>query len=186
MSKILQSVTLYGMDILLCALLTFVLTGVVKTPLKALASRSTNYRKYTRFLTFLPIAVGFGVSVAYTYFENLEIVFDDLFFTRWLSSVSCSLAFYAFWEKFVPSKKKILEEEEIAANKAFVKRVEEFLITKGNEGEVDTNVSETGNSFLEHAAPAHQEPVLVEDGNASAMRKKIVLHGGEHAVIKEE
>lgn len=52
-----------------------------------------------------------------------------------LASVSLSLAIYAFWEKFVPSEKKILTEAEIKANKAAVEELKsKFIEADGVEG----------------------------------------------------
>ncbi len=188
MNEILHTVTSYGMDIALCAFLTFILTGIVKMPLKALAEKSSNSKKYTRFITFLPVVLGFGVAAAYTYLENSMLAFDELFFTRWLSAVSVSLALYAFWEKFIPSKKKILEAEEIAANKAFVDEVQSFLLKKDAERNAAAAGSET-TTDNEHAAEEAEPEITPEtDGDAAQApaRKKIVLRGGSHAAPAEE
>ena len=187
MSEILHTVTSYGMDIAVCAFLTFILTGIVKMPLKAFAEKSSNSKKYTRFITFLPVVLGFGVAAAYTYLENGTLAFDELFFTRWLSAVSGSLALYAFWEKFIPSKKKILEAEEIAANKAFVDEVQSFLLKKDAErAAAAESETTTDNEQADEEAETEITPETDGDAAQAPVRKKIVLRGGSHAAPAEE
>ncbi len=119
-----------GLDVVLCALLTTILTGFLKLPLKKLAAKSSDAKRFTKYITLLPIIFGFGLVVLYTYFENATVVFEERFFSRWLSSVSLSLAIYAFWEKFVPSRKKILTEEEISLNRVAIREIENLIQTQ--------------------------------------------------------
>ena len=196
MNVILQIITSYGMDIVLCAVLTFSLTGIIKMPLKSLAEKSTNSKKYTRFLTFLPVILGFGIVSLYTYFERKMIIFDELFFTRWLSSVSVSLAFYAFWEKFVPSKKKILQEEEIAANKALVQEVEAFLLKKtdqtseaGDDGQnAKIPLEDSREKQINNESEENKDnlPMSSVSNFQPSVKEKIVLRGGIHASTSED
>lgn len=130
MKQIVVFFSQYGLDVALCALLTTILTGLLKLPLKKIASKSNDYKRITKYITFLPIAIGFGFVTLYTYFENGVIHFEEIFFSRWLSSVSLSLAIYAFWEKFVPSRKKILNEAEISANRKAISEIENLIEAK--------------------------------------------------------
>lgn len=124
----LQFLSEHGLDTLLIALVTVILTGLIKMPIKKLASKSSKCKKITRFITFLPIVIGFGLTVLYTYLINSKVVFEQSFFVQWLSAVSLSLAIYAFWEKFVPSEKKILSEAEIQANQTIIEELKNKLI----------------------------------------------------------
>ena len=187
MSEILHAVTSYGMDIVACAFLTFILTGIVKMPLKALAEKSSDSKKYTRFITFLPVILGLGVAAAYTYLENGALAYDKPFFTRWLSAVSVSLAFYAFWEKFIPSKKKILETEEIAANKALVEEVRSLLLKEDVEQiAVTGSQDQTDDEQADETVETVVMPETYVDAAQPNVRKKIILRGGDHASSSEE
>lgn len=116
-------ITEHGLDTALIGLITVILTGLIKMPIKYLASKSANSKKITRFITFLPIIIGFGVTALLTCLAGKNLVFEEAFFAQWLSSVSFSLAIYAFWEKFVPSEKKVLLEAEIETNRALVEEL---------------------------------------------------------------
>ncbi len=138
---ILQFLSEHGLDTLLIALVTVILTGLLKMPIKKLASKSAKCKKITRFITFMPLFIGFGLTVLMSYLINSIVTFDETFFAQWLSSVSLSLAIYAFWEKFVPSEKKILSEAEINANKAVVEELRNTLLN--NDVPETANVAET-------------------------------------------
>ncbi len=137
----------YGVDNLVIALCTVILTGVIKMPIKMLAEKTNDSKKITRFLTFLPILIGFGSTVLIVYLFTSTITFNREFFVKWLTAVSASLTMYAFWEKFVPSEKKILAKEEIEANKLIVEALKNNLLqdednSKG-EGESEEHNSIT-------------------------------------------
>ena len=126
--EIIQLMAYYGADTLVTALCTVVFTGVFKIPIKKLAGKTKSSKKITRFVTFLPVIIGFGLTVLSTYLLTKQVSFSKDFYVQWLSSVSLSLAIYAFWEKFVPSEKKILTEAEIEANKAAVEELKSKLV----------------------------------------------------------
>lgn len=115
------------------ALATVVLTGIIKLPLKKLAAKFTNCKKITRFVVFLPVILGFGLTVLLAFFVNGKVDINGEFYMQWLSAVSLSLAIYAFLEKFVPSEKKILSEAEINANTAVVEKLKDSLPTDKKE-----------------------------------------------------
>ena len=139
---IIQLITDYGVDTLVIALCTVVFTGLFKIPIKKLAAKTKNSKKITRFVTFLPILFGFGLTVLSKYLLTKQVSFNKNFYVQWLSSVSLSLAIYAFWEKFVPSEKKILTDAEIKANKAVVEELKSKLAEKNEIAELTTH-SET-------------------------------------------
>lgn len=111
----------------IAALATVILTGIIKLPLKKLAEKFTCAKKITRFIVFLPLVTGFGMTTLINFLLTGQSHFDAQFFMKWLSAVSLSLAIYAFWEKFVPSEKKFLTETEIQANKEAVEKIKESL-----------------------------------------------------------
>lgn len=138
-----QLIEEYGLDTLAIALCTVVLTGIFKIPLKKLAEKTGLGKKITKFITFLPVFSGFGLSVLSKFMLTKQVSFNTDFYMQWLSAVSLSLAIYAFWEKFVPSEKKILSESEINRNKAVIDGLKEKVcndtasITAGNELEAN-------------------------------------------------
>lgn len=143
--KILQFISEHGLDTLLIALVDVILTGLIKMPIKKLASKSAKSKKITRFITFLPLFIGFGVTALMLYIAKKEVVFDQTFFTRWLSAVSLSLAIYAYWENFVPSEKKILSEAEIGANKQIIEELQNKIGNKTPIAKVTTVAEEIEN-----------------------------------------
>lgn len=164
---IIQLMTDYGADTLVIALCTVVFTGLFKIPIKKLANIAKNRKKITRFVTFLPIFFGFGLTALSTYLLTKQVTFNKDFYVQWLSSVSLSLAIYAFWEKFVPSEKKILSEAEIEANKAAVYELKSKLINS-------TNVSKTADS--KSATQIVEETECDQAGN----HKKIILSNNKN------
>lgn len=148
---IIQLITDYGVDTLVIALCTVVFTGLFKIPIKKLADKTKNSKKITRFVTFLPILSGFGLTVLSTYLFTKQVSFNKDFYVRWLSSVSLSLAIYAFWEKFVPSEKKILTEAEAKANKTAVEELKSKLVkTACNADEAQSANESNGGQAAEY------------------------------------
>ena len=144
-------ITDYGVDTLVIALCTVVFTGLFKIPIKKLADKTKNSKKITRFVTFLPILIGFGLTVLSTYLFTKQVSFNKDFYVRWLSSVSLSLAIYAFWEKFVPSEKKILTEAEAKANKTAVEELKSKLVkTACNADEAQSANESNGGQAAEY------------------------------------
>lgn len=126
----------------IAALATVILTGIIKLPLKKLAEKFTCAKKITRFIVFLPLVTGFGMTTLINFLLTGQSHFDAQFIMKWLSAVSLSLAIYAFWEKFVPSEKKFLTETEIQANKEAVEKIKESL-EKPQDAEKQKSESET-------------------------------------------
>ena len=111
----------------IAALATVILTGIIKLPLKKLAEKFTCAKKITRFIVFLPLVTGFGMTTLINFLLTGQSHFDAQFFMKWLSAVSLSLAIYAFWEKYVPSVKKFLTVSGIQENKVAVEKIKESL-----------------------------------------------------------
>ncbi len=127
MEVILNFIFCNNLQVPLIAIITFILTGVLKLPIKRVAAKMKDGHKLTKFITFIPVIIGFAVTVLVVFISFGEIIFDEIFFTYWFSAVSLSLAIYAFWEKFIPSEKKILTQVEINDNKFLVEELKNVL-----------------------------------------------------------
>ncbi len=205
MEKVMHLFMQFRLDVVLCALLTTILTGILKLPLKKLAEKSADSKRYTKYVTLFPIILGFGVAVLYTYVEQNSIAFERLFYVRWLSSVSLSLAIYAFWEKFIPSKKKILTEAEISANRATINEIKSLLQSR-QDAEIlkernDSNTTDEANQTVSYVPggtgiPAQDMPVdpitAVNENKKSGQEEenshpigKIILRGSQHVEAKK-
>ena len=112
MEEIIEIIKMYGIETVLIALVINILTGIIKMPIKKVCAGLKNSKNITRFIVFLPIIIGFGVTYLYKYYFDL-CLFDKEFLTTWLTSTSLSLTFYAIFEKIIPntSKNKVLETE---------------------------------------------------------------------------
>lgn len=125
-----QLVKEYGFNSVLIAVVVCILTGLIKMPIKSLAAKTEDPSKYTKYITFLPLILGFGVTALYNYLQTKTFAFTGEFISLWLTSSSLSLAIYAFVEKFIPSKKKILSEEEVKQNQKMIEQLKENLKTE--------------------------------------------------------
>jgi hypothetical protein len=177
-ATILQYICEYGYETVLIALAINILTGLLKTPIKKLSAKLTDSTAVTKYITFLPIIIGFGLSVLYTYFfVAKKIVFNGDFISLWLTSSSLSLAIYAVFEKFFPSKKKVLEDYEIKQNFALI----EQLKTKLEEGQPQT-VTEIAKDTVEVVNEVITQELVTEntesiEKQAENTAKKIILRG---------
>ena len=112
MEEIIEIIKTYGIETVLIALVINILTGIIKTPIKKVCKGLNNSKNITRFIVFLPIIIGFGVTYLYKYYFDV-CLFDKEFLTAWLTSTSLSLTFYAVFEKIIPnnSKNNVFETE---------------------------------------------------------------------------
>ena len=139
---IINLITTYGIEAVLLALLINVLTGLIKLPIKKMANKLDDSSKVTRFIVFLPILLGFGVTYLYYYFFMNGFVFNNSFITLWVTSTSLSLTFYAVFEKLFPSKKNIEKNCEIQTTKKILNLIDEFIKDVSNkENVVDEETS---------------------------------------------
>ena len=157
MLGILDFIFCKNLQVPLIAVFTVILTGVLKLPIKQIAAKMKNGQKLTKFITFMPIITGFVITVLIFFLRFGEIDFDEKFFTNWLSAVSLSLAIYAFWEKFVPTEKKILTQMEINDNKLLVEELKNTL-TENRE-----------------KTAQNKELPLAEEEEKAAICKKIII-----------
>lgn len=105
------------------------------------------------------------------------VSFTGEFITLWLTSSSLSLAIYAFIEKFIPSKKKILSAEEIRKNEEMIDSIKSILTADkiSEEAEESTAIASEVNEEkqdLEAAGINATEPQATE-----SMQGKIILRG---------
>ena len=131
----------YGLDSVLIAVAVCILTGLIKMPIKRLAAKAKDSSKYTKYITFLPLLLGFGVTALYEYIMTKTVSFTGEFITLWLTSSSLSLAIYAFIEKFIPSKKKILSAEEIRQNEEILDSIKSILTTDKPSEETENSAA---------------------------------------------
>ena len=117
----------YGLDTLLIAAIIVVFTGVVKIPIKRLAQKTESGKKITKFITLIPIVSGFGITALVSFVLTHEVKLGQAFIRQWLAAVSLSLAIYAFWEKFAPSKKAALSGKELEESKSILDRIKSVL-----------------------------------------------------------
>lgn len=168
----------YGFDSVLIAATVCILTGLIKMPIKSLASKTKNSKKYTKYITFLPLFLGFGVTVLYEYILTKKVLFTVDFMTLWLTSSSLSLAIYAFIEKFIPNKKKILSAEEIKQNEEMLDTIKSFLMA-------DKQCEETEKSTVTIAETTEKSQDLttaeMETQVHESVRGKIILRGRKNA-----
>ena len=102
--QILQLIADYGLEATVIALVINVLTGIIKLPIKLLASKMQDGSQLTKYLVFLPILLGFAVTMGYMWLMYKNIAFDYKFISMWLSGSSLSLSLYAIFEKIFPSR----------------------------------------------------------------------------------
>ena len=104
--RVIELIAEYGLETVCIAFAINLLTAVIKLPVKKLAKRAKNGANITRFIVFLPLLLGFALSILYVTFIAQEKTFGKEFVTLWLSSSSLSLTFYAVFEKLTPPKNK--------------------------------------------------------------------------------
>ena len=133
----------YGLDTVVIALITVVLTGVAKIPVKALAARLKRGSILRKIIVFMPLAFSFAVTAVYSLAACGGVCFEKPFFTLWLSAASASLALYAVWEKLFPSGKKPVSEKAVAENLNEIEKLGEAFgvdVSDLNGSEDDENV----------------------------------------------
>lgn len=172
---IMQLVQDYGLNSVLIAAVICILTGLIKMPIKYLASKAKDSAKYTKYITFLPLILGFGVTVLYEYFMTKTFWFTAEFITLWLTSSSLSLAIYAFIEKFIPSKKKILSSEELKQNQEMIDQLKECLLPSTQEETMGTSTT-----MEEQFETVESVELPLVQAETDPAQNKIILRGRNH------
>jgi len=163
--KILQLITEYGLEATVLALGINVLTGLVKMPVKAWSKKLADGNKLTRYLVFLPVALGLLLTVLYVRVTSGSVKIDRSFMTLWATSSSLSMTFYAFWEKLFPTKERILKDYEIEANR---KLLEEIKALAGLKEEADVEKQKENDAPME---------AVTAEKNVRDVSEKIILRG---------
>lgn len=164
--KILQTIAQYGLETVCIALCVNLLTAVIKLPVKKLAKRAKNGANITRFIVFLPLLLGFALSILYVTFIAQEKIFGKEFVTLWLSSSSLSLTFYAVFEKLVPPKNKEESAAELAASKELLNGIQSALNNgadaekTGEENDGQENNENTDETGSQVGAPCSDKIIL--------------------------
>lgn len=188
MNTIIEWILDYKLDVLLIAIATAILTGLIKMPIKILAQRLKNSHAVTRFITFLPVFIGFGATVLGMWLTKRTLAFSSqAFYVQWLSAVSGSLAIYAFWEKFFPSKSKILSEAEISENQELIKELKQ-IVKNTSSISTELDMEELSTKERDQEKPiatdlldqSLSEPVL------ESRAEKIILMGKTHVETTKE
>lgn len=174
--QIMSVIAEYGLETVLLALLINVLTGLIKLPVKAAARKMEDGTKLTRFLVFLPILLGFVLTLLDRLLLAGELRFDGEFFALWLTSSSLSLSFYAVWEKIVPSKNSLTKTCELEASRKVIEEIKEFVGLLPDSGTENTKSQESDVQASAQSA---------EPGQAIG-QTKIILRGNGNAQVETE
>ena len=118
----------------LIALLTTLVTGIAKPPLKRLAATNKKAQKYAKLITFSPLIVACVFTVIYRAALGYALTLGEIVPT-WLSSAGLSLAVYAVYEQIFPGKKAVMTEDEVAKNRAVLEKVALALEKKNADSE---------------------------------------------------
>ncbi len=165
--KFIDFVLEYGLEPVILALAINIVTGLVKLPLKALARKSRDSAAYTRFLVFLPILTGLCLTALYFMILNRRVKINDRFVSLWLSSASLSLSFYAVFEKLIPSKNKIVKDEDLKRCKQILSEI--LKVTKDGE-KSEKDIDDVGCSVDADNFSAYDRKENIE-------HKRIILRG---------
>ena len=106
----------------LIALLTTLVTGIVKPPLKRLATTNRRAKKYAKLITFSPLIVACLFTVIYRLVLGYGLSLGEIVPT-WLSSAGLSLAIYAVYEQIFPGKQAAMTEDEVIKNREVLEKV---------------------------------------------------------------
>ena len=167
----------YGLDSVLIAVAVCILTGLIKLPIKRLAAKAKDSSKYTKYITFLPLILGFGATALYEYIMTRSVSFAGEFITLWLTSSSLSLAIYAFIEKFIPSKKKILSAEEIRQNEEMLDSLKSILTADKSSEEAEESAATVSEVSEGKQDPEAAEMNALEPRATESIQGKIILRG---------
>ncbi len=171
----------YGLDSVLIATAVCILTGLIKIPIKRLALKAKDSSKYTKYITFLPLLLGFGVTALYEYIMTKTVSFAGEFIALWLTSSSLSLAIYAFIEKFIPSKKKILSAEEIKQSEKMIDSIKSILTANKSSEEAVEGAAIVSEVNEEKQDLEVAEIHAIEPQATESIQGKIILRGKRNA-----
>lgn len=157
--QILQLIVDYGLEATVIALAINILTGLLKLPIKAWASKMQDGTQLTKYLVFLPIILGFVLTMGYLWLISGTVNLNYTFITMWLSASSLSLSLYAVWEKLFPSKKKILEKNEVEQN---FKLIEEIRALMKEKEHVESLQSQKRTDAIPEYTKEHRAKIILK------------------------
>lgn len=162
-SSILNAIMNYGLETLVIAIIINILTAIIKIPIKKLANkRDDRGAVIKKYITFLPVTLGFVLAVAYTFlFVSRISIFNNEFVVLWLTSSSLSLALYAIFEKFFPKKEDDIIYSDDMMYKAY--RLIESLSGMDDPKDLKTLTKLVYNKFVEFNAKEEGDYHLIED-----------------------
>jgi hypothetical protein len=140
--KILGLITEYGLEAMIIAFGINVLTGLLKLPIKLWSKKLPDGTKLTRYLVFLPVFIGFGLTAGYEWIVHGTVEIGRTFVTMWVSASSLSMTFYAFWEKLFPTKERIIKEYEIEENQKLLEQIKVWADEKFGTEDVQVATGE--------------------------------------------
>ena len=179
MDIILEYVRDYGYETLFIALAINMLTAFVKSPIKKLAAKLKDGTAITKYITFLPLIIGFGLCALYKYVFAGKVSINGDYISLWLSSASLSLAVYAVFEKFFPSKQKVLEEYELKQNLELIEKLKNLnKDTNLTAGSAISAASEVINQDIEKTENINTEKI---ENTGTEQKLKIILRGKGNA-----
>ena len=168
----------YGFESVLIAIIVCIMTGLIKMPIKSLAAKTKDSSRYTKYITFLPLIIGFGVVALYEYVILKSVTITAEYITLWLTSSSLSLAIYAFIEKFIPSKKKILSAEEIRQNQEMLDEIKKNLsVDRLTEPMVEQVPGSIETKVISESIPVMAEECIETEKKDAPVQTKIILQG---------
>ena len=122
---IIELIIEYGLETIILALIINVVTTILKIPIKRYAKKLTDSKKLTRFIVFIPILIGFLITLIYSYLCKNEILIDKELLKLYTTSTSLSLSFYAIYEKLV--YKKTSNNVEVEASLGLINMLNEVI-----------------------------------------------------------
>lgn len=127
MEEIINVITDYRIETVIVAILTCMLTAVLKLPIKVIANKTGLKDKLTRFIVFMPMFLAFGLTVLSWFVFSRPIVINVSFITDWISATAISLAIYAVIEKMFPKKSKVMSDKNMSLIKEKITEVSDEL-----------------------------------------------------------
>ena len=179
METILGYIKDYGYETLFIAIAINILTAILKSPIKKLAAKSKDGTLITKYITFLPLIIGFGLCAFYKYVFLEKVSINGDYISLWLSSASLSLAIYAVFEKFFPSKQKVLEEYELKQNLELIEKLK--IINENSNLTIESAIS-TASQVINQDIEKTEDINIEQNKNIDSNQKiKIILRGNGNA-----
>ena len=177
MQEITEIIQAYGIDAVALALAVNLLTGLVKIPIKRLALRLEPKGIFLKkYITLLPVAIGFGLSALVTglYLEP-GVFWNDRTPVLAVTASSLSLSLYAICEKFFAGKPLAKAES----------RDGEKPLAKAEPCDMEKPLAKTESCDMEKPV-AEGSPDETEESEARTAGANELLCGGEKIVLKRK